>query len=331
LRQNRVAVWQRSGGVLHEVRSRTIPGDRNDGLVRAIVLTHDEKNLMVTTQSLVSFLDVEKLTSGDSNPVLGVLSDRRFSGTGFMAVTPDDKYLFVNQEYTQWLTLIDLKKARATKFSAESIVGGMPTGLANQPVVSTDGRYLYLPSLWVEDELHWPGVCQNDNPRGAVLVLDLQRAGPDLKSSAIATIPGGCRTRRVAVSPDGTTLYAIAVADNTLLAFDLRPLRSGSPAMLIGKVPVPAPSALTLIRGGKQIVVATSNSLVGLPTENDSLTVIDAERIAEGAKAVLGTIPVKRDPRSFVLTADEKTLFVGTASPVLEVIDLDRLQLQASK
>jgi DNA-binding beta-propeller fold protein YncE len=234
--------------------------------------------------------------------------------------------------------VIDIAKARATNFSNDAIVGGMPSGYVNLPVISPDGRYLYLPNPTVSTTLNWPDVCKTADgkspvPTGAILVMDLQRIGPDLMKSVVATVPAGCSTRRVAVTADGNTLYATATFDNMLWAFDVTPLKSGGTPLLKGKVPTgSSPIGIALIREGTQIVVANANFLPGTNEETNqadqTLTVIDTTRIGEGARAVLGTIPARSAPRNPTVTADGRTLFVNSQSHGLEIIDLERVKVE---
>jgi DNA-binding beta-propeller fold protein YncE len=328
-----IEALRREGGKLKSVRLYRFPGE-SFGNIMAI--TGDGSMLIAGTLGSPShavFLDVTKLTSGQADPLLGTIRDNRFSNSNFVAVTPDNKYAFVSHINTEWLTVIDIPKARATNFSAAAIVGGMSSGTVNLPVISPDGRYLYFPNQVGSSD---PAVCKQAGssalgPSGAILVLDLQRIGPDLSKSIIATIPAGCSTQRVAVSPDGNTLYATAMLDNTLMAFDVSPLKSGGTPIMIGKVPTgPTPVGITLIRNGAEIVIANTNAVQpnydSFDPGNQSLTVIDTTRISEGARAVVGTIPTKSGPRNPTITADGRTLFVNSASGSLEIIDLERVK-----
>jgi len=305
-----------------------------------MTISGDGSMLVASTSAHAVFLDVAKLTSAQADPLLGAIGDRMFSvNNNFPVITPDDKYVFVSHGSTAWLSVIEIAKARATKFSNKAIVGGMHTGDVNLPVASPNGRYLYVPNASVSDDLNWPGVCRGAGapkglvPSGAILVLDLHRIGPDLSKSVVATIPAGCSSRRLAVSPDNNTLYATATFDSMLWAFDVKPLKSGGTPKLIGKVPTgSSPIGAALIHKGKQIVVANTNLLPNsdnatAPGEQ-TLTVIETARISEGIRAALGTIPTNAVPRNPTVTADGKTLVVPRHSSSLDIIDLSRVKVE---
>jgi hypothetical protein len=91
-------------------------------------------------------------------------------GSVYVNVTADDERLFVSEESETWITVIDLKKARSGGYTADAIVGRIPTGLA--PIALTfspDGKWLYSTSE-IGNDTNWPS-CGGERPSGVVEVL----------------------------------------------------------------------------------------------------------------------------------------------------------------
>jgi hypothetical protein len=64
---------------------------------------------------------------------------------------------------------------------------------------------------------------------------------------------------------------------------------------------------------------------VGGRTSRETVTVIDASRVAEGARAVLGQVSVGAFPREVHATIDGRTVLVAnTNSNTLALIDVSR-------
>jgi DNA-binding beta-propeller fold protein YncE len=169
-----------------------------------------------------------------------------------------------------------------------------------------------------------------DHRKGAVLVVDVERAKSNPESSVIASVQAGCDPVRLALSPDGSTAYVTARADNSLLAFDTRKMTQKSPDPLIGLVRVgAAPVGVATIDDGKKLVVANSNRFVGGSDVKSNLTVIDAVSLVSGTSAVIGTIPAGAFPRQLRLTPDGRTLLLTNfASGTLQIVDVERLPVQ---
>ena len=95
----------------------------------------------------------------------------------------------------------------------------------------------------------------------------------------------------------------------------------------VGTVPVgSAPVGVAVVDGGRLVFVSNSNRFARDQTVRQTLTVIDAARVGEGAAAVVGSVPAGLFPRQFGQMPDGQTLFVANyISSELEVIDLKRL------
>jgi DNA-binding beta-propeller fold protein YncE len=334
----RIAVLRRDSGTVRVVREVPVPSSPT-----GMVLTHDGSLLVAASGPYVTFLDAARLTSGDSGAVLGVLADGGMPGHVYANVTPDDRFLFVSDERAQRISVIDLVAARRDGFTTSAIVGTIPVGYA--PIALTfspDGRTLYTTSQRAPEAFGWPAACRPeqrtsddvppDHQKGVVLVIDVARAVVQPDSSVIGAVAAGCNPVRLVLSPGGNTAWVSARNDNALLAFDTRRLPDDTAHALLGQVPVgTAPVGVAVIDEGRHVVVTNSNRFAGGADDRQTLTVVDAGRVAEGAGAVVGAIPAGGFPREMRVTADGRTLLVTNfTSKTLEVIDLTRMSFATS-
>jgi DNA-binding beta-propeller fold protein YncE len=302
-----------------------------------MVLTHDRKVLIVADGDRVQFLDPDRLISGQGSAVLGSITDPSAQGRINVNVTDDDRYLFVAEERSAAISVIDLVKARASGFSPASVIGQVPVGNAPIALVfSADRKLLYTTSQSAPVSAGWGNTCRPEgsaattpvnHPFGAVIVVDVARAESDPAHSVIATVPAGCNPVRIALSPSGDRAYVSARGDDAVLVFDTKALTSDTAHALVAKVPVgTAPVGIAVLDDGRRIVVTNSNRFAGSAEDHQDLTVIDASRIASGASAVIGSIPAGGFPREIRTTADGRTLLLTNfTSKTLEIVDLTRL------
>ena len=304
-----------------------------------MVITHDGKLLIVADDEYVVFMDVARMTSGRGDPVLGYISDGRFSGSVYVNVTTDDKFLFVSDENTETISVINLEKARAEGFKDNAIVGKIPVG--NAPIALTfspDGKWLYTTSQVAPKSLNWPVACKPEGadpataketyPQGAIIVVDVGRAQTDPAHSIVSNVPAGCSPVRLAISPNGERVFVTARNSNSLLAFDTNVMRSDSEHAQVGKVPVgSSPVGVAVVNDGELVLVTNSNRFAKDQTARQTMSVIHAARVAEGQAAVIGSLPAGIFPREFGQSPDGRTLFVANyTSSELEVIDLNRIK-----
>jgi len=312
-----------------------------DGEPTGMVLTHDGRLLIVANGDGEEFFDASLLISGQGKPLLGSISDGAGSGSIYANVTADDKFLFVSDERTQTITVVNMEKAKASGFGQAAIIGKVP--VANSPIAmefSTDGKYLFATSEVARRDYGWPLQCHpeernpaspgQDWPMGVIHVVDLARAETDPANSVIGKVPAGCSTVRLVLSPNGDTAYVTARNSNAVLAFDTTKLVADPSHALLGWARVgPAPVGLAVIDGGRKVVATNSNRFAGRADDRQFLSVIDAAKLSSGAAAILGTIPAGAFPRELRVTADGKTLLVTNFnSSTLEMIDLERLSLE---
>jgi DNA-binding beta-propeller fold protein YncE len=337
-----IAVVGRKNGVASVTRVVETGGNPEGA-----VLTHDGQMLIVAANDRVFFLDTQRMIDGKRGAMLGALkslpSPGPRIGSGYVSVTTDGRFLFVSDEYAQRITVVDLQKARASKFKQSAIIGTVRVGdLPIAVTLSPDDRYLYTTSESAAGNWGWPAECKPEgtrapanaplHPQGAIVVIDVARAETDPSAAVVARVPAGCSTVRLVLSPKGDIAYVSARNANSLLAFDTAKLIADPQHALIGGVPVGvAPVGVAVVDGGSKVLTANSNRFAGGPDDHSTLTVIDATKIALDAGAVLGTIGAGAFPREMRVTADGKTLLVTNfASKSLEIIDLSRMPVQSS-
>lgn len=314
-----------------------------EGSPWGMALTHDGRLLIVASDDRVAFLDPARLIAGSSDAVLGYLNDAPAAGRVYANVTTDDRWLFLSDESAKAISVVDLVKARASGFDAGAVIGRIPTGRA--PIALTfsmDHRFLYTTSQVAPDTSGWPAVCKapgseadpqaSSYAQGAILVVDVARATSDPANAVVGAVPAGCNPVRLATSPAGDVAYVTARTDNAILAFDTGKLLADPANALVGRVPVGvAPVGVAVINGGARIAVTNSNRF-GNSDAPQSLIIIDAQKIASGEAAVLGSVPAGVFPRELRVTEDQKTLLLTNfGSKNLAVIDIARLPLEPRK
>ncbi len=331
-----IAVLRRAGGSLRMDHLQSIVGNPT-----GMVLTHDGHMLIVADGPRLAFLDVQRLTSGRGNAVLGYLDEPGTLGRIYVNVTLDDQFAFVADERAQTITVVDLEKARSSRYNASAIVGKIPVGMLPIAVTfSPSDSLLYTTSEWAPPSLRWPVECKREgaaaadslpvNPQGAILVIDVRRATRDPAHAVVSAIPAGCSAVRLVLSPSGDRAYVTARNGNALLAFDTRKLVQDPMHALLARVPVgDAPVGIAVIDSGRKVIVTNSNRFAGSSGDQQVLTVIDATKIDAGAGAILGTIAAGAFPREMRVTADGRTLILTNfASRDVQMIDLTHLPIE---
>jgi DNA-binding beta-propeller fold protein YncE len=134
---------------------------------------------------------------------------------------------------------------------------------------------------------------------------------------------------RLSITPSGERVFVTARNSNALLGFDTSKFADDPMHALVGTVPVgTSPVGVTVVNEGKLVLVTNSNRFSKDRTARQTLTVIDASKVGEGASAIMGSVPAGAFPREFGASPDGRTLFVANYNTnELEVIDLARLPL----
>jgi DNA-binding beta-propeller fold protein YncE len=305
------------------VRAITIPGD-----AVGVGLADDGRYLLVANGDGATVVSVARAEAGAPRPVLGVLREpaRARPGGGAIEVTSslDGHYVFVSLEGAGELGVYDLRTALADQFRGGGYVGSVPLGqLPVGMAVSPDDRWLYATSEIATSTLRAGRGYQGTH--GTLSVISITKAERDPADAVVATVSAHCSPVRVALSPDGGTVWVTARGDNQLLAFSASKLRSDPSRALLAAVRVgAAPVGLAVVGGGREIVVADSNRFNA--NASGSLTFVDAAAALAHRPAVLGTIPAGSFPREMSLEPDGRTLLVGNfGSRQLEAVNVSAL------
>ncbi len=277
---------------------RMVPLPRTAGGAAGLALTPDGRWLLVAAQAATAVLSVAALEHGGADPVAGVLSDAG-AGQTEVAVSGDGRYAFVTDEASGGLSVFDLALARRKGYAAPGVaVGVVP--LARGPVgvaIAPGGAQVYVTTLGGYGDL------------GQLWVIGARRAEDGAGQSAVlGHDAAGCQPVRVAVSPDGSTVWVTALQSNALLGYSAATLDRGSPAgkgrrpaALRAVVPVGSePVGLLLLDGGRTALVGDSNrGLVpgtgGGPVQR--LSVVSTAAALAGRPAVTGSLPAGQFPR----------------------------------
>ncbi|MBY0491626.1 MAG: beta-propeller fold lactonase family protein [Gemmatimonadaceae bacterium] len=304
-----------------------------------MALSRDGQVLIAAHNESASLFDVAALVNG-GEALLGRLPDKAGAGRVYANTSPDDALLFLADERTQSITVVDFAKARAPGGAAGSVLGFIPTGdLPIALTFSPDGKWLYTTSQRVPNTQQWPVVCRKqgsldpaDPPEqveGAVLVVDVAKARTDAAHSVARIIRAGCNPVRFVFSPKGDRAYVSARGENALLVFDARKLgvRGDTANPLVARIPVgTAPVGIAVTPDSRRVLVTNSNRFAGGADDHQSVTVIDATRVTDGAKAVLGEIPAGAFPRELRLMPNGRTLVLTNFnSKTVQLVDLAKI------
>ena len=264
-----------------------------------MAMTPNGQLLLVAGYTATAVLSVAALEAGSKAAVMGVLADAG-AGQFEVAVSPDGRYAFVTDENTGGLSVFNLTAALEHGFSAEGVAVGI-VSLAPGPVgiaISPDGQQLYVTTLG------------EYGPHGQLWDIDAARAESGEMGAAVARhVAAGCQPVRVAVSPDGRTVWVTALQSNALLAFSTASVRADPSKALNAVVRVGSePVGLVLVDGGRVALVASSNR--GLVTGTGSkqpqaVSVVNTAAALDHRPALIGVVSAGLFPRD--ITFDRAT------------------------
>jgi DNA-binding beta-propeller fold protein YncE/tRNA A-37 threonylcarbamoyl transferase component Bud32 len=284
-------------------------------------LTPDGHYLLVTGGTGIAVFRVSSLEQVAGSPPVGSLGIPGQKHAEDVAVTPNGQYAFVTYQDSAHVGVFNLHRALTSGFgSPDLVVGKIPVG--PQPIgiaMAPDGQHAYLASG--QDNATTPGA-------GVLSVIDVPQAtkhpGPAV---VMKSIPAGCQTNRVALSPDGQTLWVTAVGSNALLGFSAAKLLSDPAHALIARVAVgQSPLGLAVISSGSRIMVADSNRDGG-PGAQPNLALVDTAKALAGKPALVGYLRSGLQPRQFAVVPHSTTLLVtNTKSAEVQTVDLSRLR-----
>ena len=308
-----------------------------DGSPYGMVLTQDGELLIVASDDRVAFVDVMRAISGQENAVLGYLTDAPDAGRVYANVTRDDRWLFLSDESSRSISVVDLQKARATHVHSSAVVGQIPVGRA--PIALTfsiDQTLLYTTSQVAPATYGWPAVCRapgSDTTRqpipyakGAIMVIDVAKATVDPAGAVVGAVAAGCNPVRLITSPRGDFAYVSARTDGAVLVFETSKLLKDPGNALIAQIAVgDAPVGLAMLYNGVWLAVTNSNRFATTAVPQ-RFTVIDTRDVQSAARSIVGRVPTGIFPRELRITDDGKTLLLTNfGSKNVAVIDVARL------
>src|SRR5215475_4102665 len=224
---NGIAVIKREGTSASLVRVLA-----TDGPVFGLAVTSDGRYMLDTIQGPfrgVQVIDIQKAIAADADAILGTVPTLPGSGPIEVALTNDNRFIFVANEDNETVTVIDFRKALESGESASSIVGNIrvdraPVGLA----VSPDDSLLYVSneSANPSDPGYDPTACPvaggGTTGKGTLIVIDVRKAETDPANSVLGKIYAGCSPVRVVLSDRGEVAWVAARGEDHVLAFDTR-------------------------------------------------------------------------------------------------------------
>jgi DNA-binding beta-propeller fold protein YncE len=277
------------------VRTVQLPQSMPDAF--GMAMTHNGQLLLVAGYTATAVLSVRALEDGSHDPLVGILAD---AGTGQfeVAVSGDDRYVFVTDETTGGLSVFDLAKALRRGFSARGVeVGIVPLATGAVGVaMAPGGTQLYITTYGAY------------GPYGQLWLIDTARAESGA-GAVLAHVAAGCQQVRVAVSPDGSTVWVTALQSNALLGFSAaglrdKPARALQAVVRVGSEPV----GLLLVDDGRLALVGNSNRGLVPGTASDvpqTVSVINTAAALAGRPSLVGVVPAGLFPRD--LTFDQAT------------------------
>jgi DNA-binding beta-propeller fold protein YncE len=174
-----------------------------------------------------TIVSVARAERGSPHPVLGVLTppaSAHLTARGAIetASSANGRYVFVSLEYGQpdgAVAIYDLGSASSPRFGASDYVASITLGDAVVgSTVSPDGRYLYVTSELAAGSTLAPTSPARDgaNPNGTLSVISVTAAEHNPSHAVLQTVPAMNQPVRVAVTPDGSTVWVTARGSDRL-------------------------------------------------------------------------------------------------------------------
>jgi DNA-binding beta-propeller fold protein YncE len=318
-----IAVLKDEGGTFR--LARTVPLRKD---ATGVALSHDGAILVAAVGDGVAVLDTARLESGNADPVLGYIDESAEDAPVYVAISNDDRLIFISDEHSAQITVADMARGRREGFGKAIVIGEIPSG--NAPVglaVAPDGKRLYATAQSMQRPLGFPEVCQaekGDNgrqhPEGGLLTIDIATAGQDPAHAIVALTPAGCNPVRVALSHDGSMAWVTARGGGQILAFDTHQIES-APLLPTSCTPRPGSVCPDKIRNAPRSVFTVGSSPLGIAVRPDGqqVWVANSNRFAADGKGFLtmlrtadgkvgGTVPSGAFPRDLRFLPDGTTL-----------------------
>jgi DNA-binding beta-propeller fold protein YncE len=298
-----IAVFALGHGAPRLVRTVPLPSSMTQAF--GMTLTHDGRLLLVAAYTATAVLNVPALEDGRGDAMAGVLADAG-AGQFEVAVSNDNRYAFVADETTGALSVFNLALALRQGFGARGVavaIVPLAAGAAGL-ALSPDGTLLYVTTYGAY------------GPHGKVWVIDASRAeGGAGLGAVVAQAAAGCQPVRVAVSPDGSTVWVTALQSNALLAFSAAALAQDPSGALRAVVRTGSePVGLALADNGRIALVGNSNRGLVPGTGGNvpqTVAVIDTAAALAHRPALLGTVPAGAFPRDLSVDPASGQAFVA--------------------
>ena len=283
-----------------------------------VVLTHDQKYLLVAGQSGLTVFRVSALEQRVSTP-LGTLTSPGGRHAVQVAVSPDDKYAFVTLQFSGHVAVFNLRRALKSGFGRADLTGlirvaARPIGIAASP----DGHYIYVAS-----GLATPASASG---QGSLTVIDTLRAERAPASSVVRVVKAGCGPSRIAISKDSSDIWVTVGGGNALIAYSAAKLLNDPQHALVARVAVgELPLGLVFFDHGNRLLVADSNRdrRTGRAA---NVALVNVPNALRGKPALLGTAGSGAGAGQVALYPGGKTLLVAdTGSGQVQVIKVTGL------
>ena len=216
------------------------------------------------------------------------------AGAVQVVASADGRFAFFSNEQTSSIAVISLNLRAEDTAPNLAMVGAIgvdpgPVGLA----ISPDGRKLFATSQIAR---RLPKRCDGA-PEGSLSIVDVATAESHPRSVAVSSVAAGCQPVRVAVSPNGESVWVTARGDDQLEVFDAKSLLDDAAHALLAKASVgSAPVGLLVTADGKFILVANSNRF-DLSARHSTVSILDAQAVRNGRSAVINTVETGGFPR----------------------------------
>lgn len=243
-----------------------------------LAVSHNHKFALVADFNGAAVIDLARLIAGQPSPILGQLGNNPAAEAIEVAISKDDQYAFVSNEYGDTIAVYNVAKAMRNGFGSAGVrvgdipIGSDPVGLALAP----DGKTLYAVNEGVADI------------KGSLIAINVARAEKSPSNAIIRRVAAGCHPGRIVLSANGRTAWVAARGSNAVLSFDTAKLTLRS-VTRVGTQPV----GLLLVDKDRTLLVANSNRFS--PTHAvGSVSVVNTAK-----PAFTKTIPAKVFPREF--------------------------------
>ncbi|CAK3851230.1 37s ribosomal rsm22 [Lecanosticta acicola] len=248
-----------------------------------IALTKNHRYLLVTAGIDTFLVDSIKAATGHSDAVVAVLNNTVPNSGQAVEVTALGDYAFVSQESSvgqasNGAGSIEVFKIPHRSNSSRDMpivepIGAISLGSAVVgSALSKDNRYLYVTR---------EGMANKTALNGTLSVLDVETLKRNPSRSLLATIPAGCEPVRVAVHPDGKTVWVTVRGANSLIAFVTDKILSDPDHALLAVVEAGEnPVGLAFAHNGKRILTADSSRFN--VSHITGLTVFDTDAALRG-------------------------------------------------